>query len=79
MKFCKKCHRRIVNKLDNSNQYSSDCVKICTCPGQGLLSVHRSVVKRYNSELGVHEVRKFVLWEKNRELEKIFPENRKKE
>ena len=57
MKFCKKCRKHIVEKLENGIQCSIDSVKICTCPGRVVL-VHNSVVKRDNSELGVQETRK---------------------
>ena len=46
MKFCKKCRKRIVEKLENG----IDLVKICTCRGRVSL-VHNSVVKRRNSEI----------------------------
>ena len=52
-----KCHRRLAEKLENGIQCSIDSVKICMCPGRVLL-VHNSVVKWFNSELGVQETRK---------------------
>lgn len=50
MKFCKKCHRRTVTKIDSSVNCSLDSVKICMCNGIALM--HRSVINRFGSEVG---------------------------
>ena len=31
MKFCKKCHRRIVEKIESELDLSSSSIKICLC------------------------------------------------
>ena len=58
MKFCKKCHKRVVGKVENNVDLSVGSIKVCVCDGRvGLL--HDVVIKRLVSEVGVHEVKKF--------------------
>ena len=60
MKFCKKCHKRVVKKIENNVDLSNDSVKVCMCGNQTLLS-HGTVIKRLTSEMGVHEIKKFIV------------------
>ena len=50
MKFCKKCHRRIVDAIDNNIQFSHESIRICTCPGR-LTWIKKSVVDRALSDI----------------------------
>ena len=45
MKFCKKCHRRIIDVTDNNIQFSPDSIRICFCPGR-VAWIRKSVDKR---------------------------------
>ena len=60
MKFCNKCHRRVVGKVDNCLDLSSDHRRVCVCRGQGIKLMHDSVIKRYVSEVGVHKMKKIM-------------------
>ena len=59
MKFCKKCHRRIVEKIENGVDCSVSSIKICMCTGQ-VFRMHGGVIKCLNSEVRVHRARKFL-------------------
>ena len=71
MKFCKKCHKRVVKKIESNVDLSNDSVKVCMCGNQTLL-LHGTVIKRLNSEMGVHEIKK-LLYKKS----KMSKKNRK--
>ena len=58
MKFCTKCHKRVVEKIESNIELSLGHSKICVCRGQGIKPIHGSVIKRLVSEMGVHEVKK---------------------
>ena len=55
--FCKKCHKRIVEKVRSNVDLSRGTVKICLCGNRDLF-VHGPVIKRLVSEFGVHKVKK---------------------
>ena len=57
MKFCKKCHRRVVTNIENHVDLSVGHLKIRVCSHRAT-PINSSVVKRLVSELGVHEVKK---------------------
>ena len=59
MKFCKKCHKRVVKKIESNVDLSIDSVKVCMCDNRALL-LHGTVIKRLASEMGVHEIKKFI-------------------
>ena len=58
MKFCKKCHRRVVEKIDNHLDLSVGHARVCVCRDRGIGLMHMSVIKRLNTEVGVHEMKK---------------------
>ena len=60
MKFCKKCHRRAVGKIESHLDLSLGHSKICVCRGQGITPINGSVIKRLVSGMGAHEVKKFM-------------------
>ena len=57
MKFCKKCHRRVVEQIENHVGLSMGSLKICVCSRRATL-INCSVLKRLVSEVGVHEIKK---------------------
>ena len=59
MKFCKKCHKRVVTKIESHVVFTMDTVKMCMCGNRALL-FHGSVIKRLVSEWGVHDVKKII-------------------
>ena len=54
MKFCKKCHKRVVEKIESNVDLS-----VCMCGNQPIL-IHNTVVKRLGSEMGVCGMKKLV-------------------
>ena len=61
MKFCKKCHRRVVEEIGNHLELSVGHTRVCVCRGWGFGLMDMSVVKRFNAELGVHKVEKQIM------------------
>ena len=59
MKFCKKCHKRVVEKIESNVDLSNESIKVCMCGNQFIL-LHNTVVKRLGSEMGVHQTKKFI-------------------
>ena len=60
MKFCKKCHKRVVEKIESNIGFSVGSVRVCVCDGR-CAPVSGSVIKRLISEAGVHEVKKIFM------------------
>ena len=59
MKFCKECHRRMVEKIETGVDCSVGSIKICMCTGL-VFRMHGGVIKRLNSEVGVHRAKIFL-------------------
>ena len=59
MKFCKKCRKRVVKKIESNVDLSIESIKVCMCRHQ-FIFLHNTVVKRLSSELGVHEMKKLI-------------------
>ena len=59
MKFCKRCHKRVIEKIDSTIDFSVGSVKICMCTGQ-ILNLKGTVINRLVSEVGVSKVKKTI-------------------
>ena len=76
MKFCKRCHKRVVEKIDSTIDFSVGSVKICTCTGP-ILNLKGAVINRLVSEVGVSKVKKTMVVLKILKLIKFLTHTRK--